>query len=132
MKETIKQFSPESEFRIGEGCFIIELSGVPDDPCVSIARARVPSGVTTRWHRLRGTAERYVILEGEGLMEVGSLPSRSVSPGDVIIIPPCCRQRITNFSPKDLIFLAICTPPFAPECYEDAEDSVVQQPQPSR
>jgi mannose-6-phosphate isomerase-like protein (cupin superfamily) len=121
MNEAIKRFDLASEFPINEGCFIVELSNSPDDPDVSIAKARVPPGVTTQWHRLRGTAERYVLLEGEGRMEVGSLPPQSVNPGDVVLIPPLCRQRITNLSQKqDLVFLAICTPRFTPEIYEEA------------
>ena len=122
VKEFIKKFDPGKEFLIDEGCFITELSNAEDDPEVSIARARVPPGVTTRWHRLRGTAERYLIMEGEGRVEVGSLPPQSVKPGDVVLIPPLCRQRITNVSQEDLIFLVVCTPRFTPEAYEEAPD----------
>jgi mannose-6-phosphate isomerase-like protein (cupin superfamily) len=111
------------EFYIDEGCFIVELSNTPDDPAASIARARVPRGVTTRWHRVKETVERYVILEGKGRAEVGELPPREVGPGDVVLIPASCRQRIANLGDKDLIFLAICTPRFRPEAYQDAEPS---------
>jgi mannose-6-phosphate isomerase-like protein (cupin superfamily) len=109
------------EFYIDEGCFIVELSNTPDDPAVSIARARVPQGVTTRWHRVKDTAERYVILEGKGRAEVGDLPPQEVGPGDVVRIPESCRQRIANIGDRDLIFLAICTPRFRLEAYQDAE-----------
>ncbi|MGH8771780.1 MAG: cupin domain-containing protein, partial [Burkholderiales bacterium] len=102
MNETIKRLNPGEEFYAPERCFIIELSNVPDDPDASIARARVTPGVTTRWHRLIGTAERYVILEGEGLVEVGSLPPQEVRAGDIVLIPPSCRQRITNIGQNDL------------------------------
>lgn len=54
------------EVYLSEGCYVAEWSNTPEDPAVSIARARVPRGVTTRWHRLSGIAERYVILEGTG------------------------------------------------------------------
>lgn len=109
------------EFYISEGCFITELSNTPDDPAVSIARARVPQGVTTRWHRVKDTAERYVVLEGKGRVEVGSLAPQEVGPGDVVLIPPSVRQRIANVGQGDLIFLAICTPRFVQEAYEDIE-----------
>jgi mannose-6-phosphate isomerase-like protein (cupin superfamily) len=109
------------EFYIAEGCFITELSNTPDDPAVSIARARVPPGITTRWHRVNGTAERYVILEGKGRAEVGELPPQELGPGEVVLIPPSCRQRIANVGQRDLIFLAICTPRFVHEAYEDIE-----------
>ena len=68
MKETIKQQSIKGEFYTSEKCYITELSNMPDDPDVSIARARVESGVTTRWHRLKGTFERYFIISGIGLV----------------------------------------------------------------
>ncbi len=115
------------EFFTSEGCYIIELSNSPDDPEASIARARVEPGVTTRWHRLRGTTERYLILEGEGRVEVGSHPARHVNAGDVVLIPPLCPQRITNIGQDDLIFLAVCTPRFVDEVYEDIENSRVNQ-----
>jgi oxalate decarboxylase/phosphoglucose isomerase-like protein (cupin superfamily) len=33
-----------------------------------------------------------------------------------------CRQRITNIGPDDLVFLAICSPRFSQDTYEDIED----------
>lgn len=94
---------------------------MPEDPAVSIARARVAPSVTTRWHRINGIAERYVILEGTGRVEVGNLPPQEVGPGDVVLIPPSCRQRIANVGDGDLIFFAICTPRFVQQAYEDLE-----------
>jgi mannose-6-phosphate isomerase-like protein (cupin superfamily) len=119
MKETIKNQNLTDEFYTSEGCYITEISNSPDDPDVSIARVRVEPEVTTKWHRLVGTAERYIILEGNGLMEVGDLPSKEVVAGDVVLIPPMCRQRITNMGSKDLIFLAICNPRFSSDIYEE-------------
>jgi mannose-6-phosphate isomerase-like protein (cupin superfamily) len=108
----------KDEFHVSEGCFITEWSNTAEDPAMSIARARVPPGITTRWHRLAQTTERYVILHGEGRVEVGELEARTVGPGDVVLIPPACRQRITNTGKSDLVFLAICTPRFTNEAYE--------------
>ncbi|MDD1649370.1 MAG: cupin domain-containing protein [Methylococcaceae bacterium] len=118
MQPAIRPFGAAREAYTDERCFIRELSNTADDPAVSIAQARVTPGITTRWHRLAGTAERYVILEGEGRVELGSLPSAVVRPGDVVLIPPGCPQRIANTGEMDLIFLAICTPRFRPEAYE--------------
>jgi mannose-6-phosphate isomerase-like protein (cupin superfamily) len=109
------------EFYFEEGCYITELANSSDDPELSVARARVLVGMATRWHRLRGTTERYVILEGTGRVEVGEEPARDVGPGDVVRIPPMCRQRITNVGEGDLVFLAICSPRFRRENYEDVE-----------
>lgn len=104
-----------------EGCFITELSNTPHDPAVSIARARVLPGVRTAWHRLAGVTERYCILAGSGLVEIGDTPPQAVGEGDVVIIAPMQRQRITNVGEADLIFLAICTPRFTIDCYESLE-----------
>jgi oxalate decarboxylase/phosphoglucose isomerase-like protein (cupin superfamily) len=54
-------------------------------------------------------------------MEVGELPAQEVAPGDVVLIPPSCRQRIACVGEGDLIFLAICTPRFSEVAYEDIE-----------
>ena len=93
-----------------------------DDPDVSIARARLEPGKTTRWHRLDGTIERYVILAGRGRVEIGALPPTDVAVGDVVLIPPMCRQRITNTGADDLVFLAICSPRYSDQAYEDIDD----------
>lgn len=121
MKPTIRTPVERDEYWTDERCHILEWSNDADDPAVSIARARVEAGVTTRWHRLVDTIERYVIIDGEGVVEIGDLPPRRVRAGDVAVIPARCRQRITNDTKRDLVFLAICTPRFEKGCYEDLE-----------
>lgn len=113
--------SSAAEYYFAEGCFITEWWNEPTDNAVSVARARVEAGMTTRWHRLRSVTERYLILEGQGQVEVGDLPPEAVEPGAVVVIPPETRQRLTNTGAVDLIFLAVCTPRFTPACYEDLE-----------
>jgi mannose-6-phosphate isomerase-like protein (cupin superfamily) len=125
MIEAIRRMDLNAEFYTEERCFITELSNSAADAEVSIARARVQPGVTARWHRVLGTTERYVMLEGTGLVEIGHLPPTVVNPGDVVIIPPNCPQRITNIGAEDLIFLAICSPRFRQEAYQDIEDAHV-------
>lgn len=121
MNPPILRAHPDVEVLTEERCHILELSNSEDDPELSIARARVEPGVTTRWHRVVDTLERYVILDGAGRMEVGDLPPQEVRAGDVVLIPPSVRQRITNVGTSDLVFLAICVPRFRREAYEDAE-----------
>lgn len=121
MHAEIRSPDPAAESFTPENCHVLELANLPGDPDCSIARARVEPGATTRWHRLAGTAERYVILAGRGRAEIGDLPPREVAPGDVVLIPPGCPQRIANVGPGDLVFLAICTPRFRPERYEDID-----------
>lgn len=118
---TIKRAGSCPEFWFEEGCWIAELSNHPDDPLLSIARARVAPGETTRWHALDDITERYVILSGQGRVEVGRSGPESVSAGDVVIIEPGQAQRIENDGDQDLIFLALCTPRFRSECYRELE-----------
>ena len=121
MREEIRQGVPTAEYYTPEGCFINELSNTDADPEASIAEARVLPGRTTRWHRLLGRTERYVLLVGDGEVEVGNLPPQLVGPGDVVLIPPGVRQRIRNVGTRDLVFLAICTPRFDQAAYEDLD-----------
>lgn len=121
MREAIIKPERESEFFTLERCHILELSNSEADPSLSVARARVEPGITTALHRLNGVEERYVVLEGEGRMDVGDLEAAMVRPGDVVLVPAGIRQRITNTGEEDLIFLCVCTPRFYPESYEDVE-----------
>ena len=104
-----------------ERCAILESWGAQDDPVVSLARARVTPGGITAWHALDGVDERYIIVAGRGLMEVGDLPPTEVRPGDTVIIPAGVRQRITALGDVDLLFYCVCTPPFTPVCYRALE-----------
>lgn len=113
--------SESAEYWFEEGCHILELANSADDPDLSIARARVDPGQTTRWHTLSATTERYVILAGEGIVELGKDLRESVTTGDVVRIPAGIAQRIRNCGTEDLVFLAICSPRFTPECYTAME-----------
>lgn len=107
------------EFATGELCSIVEELNDPACPEVSLARARVAPGVTTRLHRLRGTVERYVIQSGRGRVEVDGA-AWEVRPGDRVLIPAGATQRISNTGTEDLIFQCVCTPRFRPGNYEEA------------
>ena len=100
LKPAVGSLERDSEYYTAEGCFITELANTPDDPDASIALARVAHG---------------------GRVEIGDLPAQEVAAGDVVLIPPLCRQRITNVGAEDLTFLAICTPRFEQRNYEDVE-----------
>lgn len=123
MSASIRKYKLENEYFFVEGCHINELSNTPNDPEISIARARVESGVTTKWHRVHATTERYVIISGSGLVEIGppSNPdiSQQVNTGDVVTIPAGIYQRIQNTGSSDLIFLAICSPRFKADNYAE-------------
>lgn len=109
------------EFFTEERCHILELSNSPDDPGVSIARARVEPGVTTRKHRVTGTIERYILLEGTGRVSIEGMVDQDVGGGDVVVIAANAVQSIANTGAVDLIFFCICTPRFEWGNYESLE-----------
>lgn len=121
MREKIRKLTAADEFETTERCFITEIANTPDDENISIARARVEPGMTTAWHKLRGVSERYLIISGQGLAEIGNLEPADVTAGDVVCIPPDTPQRITNIGKADLIFFAVCSPRFTPDCYISLE-----------
>lgn len=117
-KPAISSYADKAEYYFEEGCFITENWNYADDAACSIAQARVPPGVHTQPHWLDGIEERYLIVQGQGLVHLGDTPAREVGSGDVVIIPAGVRQSIRNIGPVDLIFYAICTPRFRPEVYQ--------------
>ncbi len=121
MDQAILKPDQQDEYLTEEGCWILELSNDPHDSAVSIARARVPPGQTTKWHKVVGVDERYVILQGSGHAELGDREAVDVGPGDVVRIPAGDRQRITNTGTDDLLFLCICTPRFEWQYYQSLE-----------
>lgn len=99
------------EYYFKEGCFIEEWHNSASDREMSIVRVRVEVGKTTKLHALKATQERYIMLDGQAIVTVGT-ESWPISKGDVVVIPENVPQKIENCGAKDLIFLAICTPRF--------------------
>jgi len=122
MQSCIKKIDVSTEYFFAEGCYITELSNSDHDPQLSIAKARIKPGVTTKLHKLSATIERYVVIEGEGLVEIQGLKPQKLAMYDVAVISPDCSQKITNTGSVDLIFLAICSPRFIAESYVSLEN----------
>ncbi len=109
------------EYLTPERCYIAENWGSLEDEKVSIARAIVEPGVTTKVHHLEGVQEIYLIAKGKGKVNVGDLEPTEVNEGDTVIIPAGTSQRIKNIGKTDLVFYCICTPRFTANCYRDEE-----------
>jgi mannose-6-phosphate isomerase-like protein (cupin superfamily) len=107
------------EYFFREGCHILEWHNTPQYPLVSVARARVEPGVQTRRHRLIGVTERYLIQQGEGVVSIGAAAPVEVKAGSSVVIPKGVDQSIRHSGTTDLVFWAVCTPRFVPECYVD-------------
>ena len=120
MKPTILKQDLSTEFSTPERCYIIETANATNDR-LSIARARVEPGITTKLHSVEGTEERYIIAEGKGRVEIGEMAPEDVGPGDVVLIPAGIPQRITNIGDVALIFYCVCTPPFQQSAYRQLE-----------
>lgn len=106
-----------------EGVRILESWNVAVDPSASIARARLGPGETTEWHFLVGTDERYLVVAGAGLVEVGAAAPEPVGPGDVVFIPAGVAQRIRCSGGDGLVFYCVCTPRFEERNYRAGKPS---------
>ncbi|MGD8950849.1 MAG: cupin domain-containing protein [Desulfobacterales bacterium] len=121
MRSEVKKNNVATEFETEERCYIAEIANDSGDEYVSIARARVEPGVTTAWHKLNGVTERYIIISGQGCVEINDLNPIDVFENDVVRIPADTPQRITNTGQIDLIFFAVCSPRFVTSCYVSLE-----------
>ena len=123
MKSKVVSLDLRDEVLTQERCLIVETWNSPNDPKVSIARARVRPGVRTARHFLEGVDERYLIASGRGIVELENLPPTNVVSGSIVVIPAGVWQRISNVGEDDLVFYCICTPRFTRGCYRDLEES---------
>ncbi len=126
MRAQVRKVGSAPERYTDERCFIRELWNSESDADVSVAVARVSPGVCTAWHRLRDTVERYLIIAGQGRVELGDDLVCQVQPGDVVSIPAGVAQRIENTGTTDLRFHCVCTPRFTQACYERLADDRVK------
>ena len=76
----------------------------------SLAEASLAPGQTTQRHQHRVTEEIYIVLEGEGDLEVDG-DRQQVGPGDAVVIPPGAWHEIT--ATTELRFLCCCVPPYS-------------------
>lgn len=108
------------EVYTSERCYIAEILNEPGYPELSIARARVSPGITTRLHVV-DVLEWYVIESGAGRMFLGAGDPFEVDAGSVVAIPADTPQKIENTGDDDLVFSCVCTPRWTPECYRELE-----------
>jgi mannose-6-phosphate isomerase-like protein (cupin superfamily) len=76
----------------------------------SLAEASLAEGQTTKRHQHRETEEIYMLLEGEGDMEIDGA-SRHVHAGEAVLIPAGAWHEIT--ATTELRFLCCCVPPYS-------------------
>ena len=80
----------------------------------SLAEAVLAPGQATERHYHARTEEIYYLLEGAGEMEIDD-ETRTVGPGDAILIPAGARHQVTATEDRPLRFLCCCAPAYAHE-----------------
>lgn len=83
----------------------------------SLAEATVPAGGKTLLHKHHLTEEIYHIIEGSGIMTLGS-EEFEVKKGDTVCISPGTSHRIQNTGCTLLKILCCCAPAYS---HEDTE-----------
>jgi len=81
-------------------------------PAQSLAEASLAPGQSTQRHYHAASEEIYVVLEGDGELEIDG-ERRRVHPGDAALIPAGAWHEIVATSP--LRFLCCCAPPYSEE-----------------
>lgn len=86
----------------------------------SLARIAIAPGKASLRHFHPAAEESYFVLSGTARMVVDGEESR-LGPGDGVFIAPKREHQIINDGGEDLVFVAVCVPPWTPECSEFTE-----------
>ena len=78
----------------------------------SLAEATLEPGQATERHHHRATEEIYLVTKGSGSLEVDG-ETRTVRPGDAILIPPGAWHTLENDGTSELTILCCCSPPYS-------------------
>ena len=107
---TVLRLADQKPFTTKDGSTIRSILDRTNAPVEkqSLAEAQVPAATQRQYHRL--AEEFYFILEGQGELEIDG-ESRTVGPGDAILIPAGAWHTIT--ARETLRFLCCCAPPYA-------------------
>jgi mannose-6-phosphate isomerase-like protein (cupin superfamily) len=111
----IRSRDDSSPFTTVDGSTIrVLLDGETGTRNQSLAEAWLEPGQETQRHYHARSEELYVLLDGEGEIEVDGERSH-VGPGQAILIPPGARHQIRASDGGPLRFLCCCAPPYAHE-----------------
>lgn len=87
----------------------------------SVAHISLPPGKSAARHYHPEHEESYFILGGTGQMEIDGVVQR-LKAGDMVAIQRNQVHKIWNEGADDLVFLAMCAPPWTPTCSVFLED----------
>jgi len=88
---------------------------------LSIARIRIPPGVTVKKHYHLESEEVYQIISGSGIMLLDD-EQKSIEPGEAVAIKTGQWHSIRNESSAPLVMIVTCAPPWKPEDQVFEED----------
>ena len=111
---TINRLSAQQPFTTKDGSTIRSILDRTNAPVQnqSLAEATVPAGGSTQRHHHKLSEEFYLIIEGDGSMEIDG-EEKNVTAGDAILIPPGAWHQIT--ARTSLRLLCCCAPPYSHE-----------------
>jgi mannose-6-phosphate isomerase-like protein (cupin superfamily) len=111
---TVQNLQAQAPFTTKDGSTIRSILDRTNAPVQnqSLAEASLPTGAATQLHFHKFSEEIYFILEGAGSMTIDG-QSRTVGPGDGILIPPGAWHTLQASSP--MRFLCCCAPPYSHE-----------------
>ena len=112
----IRSLGTAEPFTTADGSTIRSLLDRSNAPVAnqSLAEARIAAGTATHRHYHRASEEFYVLLEGEGRMEIDGV-SATVSAGDAILIPAGSWHQIIADAGSEIRMLVCCSPPYSHE-----------------
>ena len=77
---------------------------------LSVTWVDVPPGAEQRPHSHPDSEQIYVIVRGNGRMQVAG-DTEQVGEGDVVFIPPAATHGIKNEGPEPLVYVSAASPP---------------------
>ena len=108
---------------VGDDGSIIRELGSPGNSSLtrhSLAEIRHPPGTASQEHYHTEAEEVYYVIEGQGAVHVDG-ETRTIGPGDVVVIVPGQRHKVWQEGEGDLVLLVTCVPAYSVEEVEFVE-----------
>lgn len=80
----------------------------------SLAEIRHPPGTASQEHFHTESEEVYFVIDGQGGIRVDG-ETRTIGPGDVVIVAPGERHKVWQEGEVDLVLLVTCVPAYSVE-----------------
>jgi len=106
-----------------DGATIRELAAPHTSPLTrhSLAEIRHPPGTSSREHFHTQAEEVYYVMDGQGEIRIDGIP-QPIGPGDVVVIVPGQRHKVSQRGDRDLVLLVTCAPAYSVEEVVFTED----------